>query len=54
MKKCEKCGMEYPCKENGWNQCAICEKWFVFSDPQTYEFENGKSICKDCLREINK
>jgi len=31
------------------NHCAICEKSFILSDPQTFEFENNKSLCKQCF-----
>lgn len=34
---------------NGINTCAICKKDFILSDPKTFEFDNDKSICKDCF-----
>lgn len=28
--------------------CIICENEFLLSDPQTFSFENGKTICRKC------
>lgn len=44
--------MANPQKENGYNQCAVCEKRFILSDPKTFEFENNKSICKTCWLKV--
>lgn len=32
----------------GYHQCAVCEKLFILSSPNTFEFDNDKSICKYC------
>jgi 5-methylcytosine-specific restriction endonuclease McrA len=41
-------GVANPQKENGYNKCVICERVFILSDPNTFEYDNNKSICKEC------
>ena len=32
--------------------CIICDGEYIISDPSTYEYRNGKVICKNCWLEI--
>jgi hypothetical protein len=41
------------------SMCCVCERWFVYSDPRMYEFDDGTQspkygLCQDCWEKIGK
>ena len=46
MNQCAHCG-------DKWDVCEICGRMFALSDPATFEYPNGKSLCRECHAEAH-